>query len=262
MPCAKVEKYHGSPAIMVDGKPVPPMSVTIADWARVEPDTLRAYYRDLREAGIRMFYLTTDTRWNQPGNAEKGVPDGITRTVEKMKLLIEAVPDAYIMLRLNVSPPAEWVNAHPEELLTYSDGQPRQVICTSVGSSILDGMHSLCSEAWRRDGDAALKEYFDELETLPQFSNVIGFFLCAGGTSEWYYPQGLVNEDGTYGDFSEPFRRSFSAFLKKKYGTEEELRRVWKKPDASFEKPLIPTPAEQTYVTRADEEIASALQNW
>lgn len=262
MPCAKVEQYHGSPAIMVNGKPIPPMSVTIADWARVEPDTLRAYYRDLREAGIRMFYLTTDTRWNQPGDPEKGVPDGITRTMEKMKLLIEAVPDAYIMLRLNVSPPAEWVNAHPEELLTYSDGKPRQVICTSVGSSILDGMHSLCSEAWRRDGDAALREYFDELETLPQFSHVIGFFLCAGGTSEWYYPQGLVNEDGTYGDFSEPFRRSFSAFLKKKYGTEEELRRVWKKPDASFEKPLIPTPAEKTYVTRADAEIVEGLQNW
>ena len=81
MPKAKVERLKGAPTLTVDGVPVPPMSLTIAEWAPVEKETLRAYYRDLREAGIRIFYLTTNTRWNRPGNPEKGSPDGIARTV-------------------------------------------------------------------------------------------------------------------------------------------------------------------------------------
>ena len=45
------------------------------------------------------------------------------------------------MLRLTDSPPREWVNAHPEEQVTYSDGSHRKVICTAVGrKELIDGV--------------------------------------------------------------------------------------------------------------------------
>lgn len=252
MPKAVVERYHGSPAIMIDGVPYPPMTITV-------PISDKPYLHDLGEAGLKIYYIASNTAWNEPG--EDGQL-GLTKTVSAMKMLLEAVPDAYVMLRLNVSPPAEWVNSHPEEMLTYSDGSHREVICTSVGSSVLDGMHSLCSELWREDGEKALGEYFNALEKTPYFDRVIGFFLCAGGTSEWYYPQGLTCSDGAYGDFSESFRKEFSAFLRRKYGTEDELRRVWKMDDVTFENPVIPSVEERQFVSYADGKIQHALSAW
>lgn len=268
MPIARVERYHGEPAIMIDGKAYPPMTITV----QIRD---REYLKDLGEAGLKIYYIVANTPWNEPatdpdssrpaqwlaGNAEPW-QDGLTKTLADIEFLLDAVPDAYVILRLNVSPPAEWVNAHPEEMLTYSDGKPRPVICTSVGREILDGMHSLCSEAWRRDGDKALDEYFEALEKSPHYDRIIGFFLCAGGTSEWYYPQDLEPADGAYGDFSEPFRKEFERYLRAKYKTVEELRRVWGRPDASFEKPIIPTPADREFISRADEKIVKALRDW
>ena len=266
MPVARVERYHGEPAIMIDGKPYPPMTITV-------PIKNPAYLKDLGEAGLKIYYIEASTTWNNPGMKAPNVPfergdhkcplNGLQQTIRDLDMLMNAVPDAYVMLRLNVAPPTDWVNAHPEEMLTYSDGSHRKVICTTVGrGEVLDGMHSLCSDLWRRDADRALAEYFDALEKTPHFDRVIGFFLCAGGTSEWYYPQPLETEDGAYGDFSEPFRKEFEQFLRNKYGTEEELRRVWKRPEATFAHPLIPTREERAFVSAADEKIVKALREW
>ncbi len=250
---AKVESWRGEPAVTVNGVPYPPMTVTV-------PIRDPAYLKQLGEAGLKIYYVTADTRWNRPGDGTH--PSGPQRTLADLELLLTAVPDAYVMLRLNVSPPADWVNAHPEEMVTYSDGSHECTICTSVGGEPLDGMHSLCSEAWRRDGDAALAEYFGELERSPRFDRIIGFFLCAGGTSEWYYPSGLVRSSGAYGDFSEPFRREFERYLRAKYKDEETLRRVWKRPDASFAHPAIPDLSDRQYISEADSKIIGALRNW
>lgn len=260
---AKVERLNGEPAIFIDGVPYPPMSITIGSRPTMTLAQRKAYYRDLGEAGIKIYYITATTRWNNPGDPGKGIPDGLTATLNDLVALLESVPDAYAMLRLNVSPPPEWVNSHPEEQVKFSDGSSQRCICTSVSSrAILDGMHSLCSEAWMRDADKALADYFDELTASPCFRRVIGFFLCAGGTSEWYYPVPLCTKEGAYGDFSEPFRKSFEGFLRRKYGDVETLRRAWGRTDATFEHPIIPPPGERQFANDADEDIIKALREW
>jgi len=265
---AKVENYHGSPAIMVNGKPLPPMSITAFDvggHSKYGADTggKSVYFRKLGEAGIRLFYVKANTNWLQPGNQGKGVPSGVEDAVKEIRFVLDAVPDAWIMLRLTVSPPRDWVNAHPEEQVTYSDGSHRKVICTSVSrKEPIDGMYSLCSEAWRKEGDKAIEDFFQELAKHPECNRVIGAFLCSGGSSEWYYPDYLATSDGAYGDFSEPFRKEYERYLRGKYRTVEELRRVWRQPDATFERPTIPKLAERGHIGDADEKIKKALQNW
>ena len=262
---AHVEKYHGEMAMMVDGRPLPPMAVT------VRTQNLQ-YLRDLRQAGIRLFYINAMTSWNNPGGKNEDYPycegnppvkeNGLEYTLKGLNTLLEAAPDAYVMLRLNVAPPPAWVNSHPEEMLTFSDGSHRPVMVTTVARGVqLEGMPSLCSEAWRRDADAALREFFDALAPLPCFERVIGFFLCAGGTSEWYYPQGQETADGAWGDFSEPFRKQFERYLRAKYGTRERLREAWGIPDASFEKPLIPPPEARDAAVRCDMRIQADLNS-
>ena len=247
---------------MINGKPYPPMMMTVTESKNKDYRQCIDYLRKLGESGLRIFYVTASTRWNNPGHERDGIPAAITNTMKNIDVLLEAIPDAWIILRLNVSPSPEWVNNHPDEQLRYSDGKTRQTICTSVGMEIIDGMLSLCSEVWRHDADVALQEYFDELENFHHFDRIIGFFLCAGGTSEWYYPQGLETEEGAYGDFSEPFRREYEQFLREKYKTVQELRRVWKREDATFEHPIIPSPEDREFVHKADEKIIKALHDW
>lgn len=260
---AKVEDYHGAPAIMINGSVCPPMTITLRS-------TNRQYLKDLRAAGIRVFYINTMTNWNNPGGKKEDYPyadanrvlpeNGIEYTQRAMDALTEAVPDAYVMLRLNVAPPVSWVNSHPEEMVTFSDGTHRPVTVTTVARGMeLDGMPSLCSPAWRREAAKALDEYFDAITECAWFDRVAGFFLCAGGTSEWYYPQQLIAQDGAYGDFSEPFRQEFEAYLREKYGTEEALRKAWRIPDATFEHPLIPDLNARTVIEKADQDICADL---
>ena len=70
----------------------------------------------------------------------------------------------------------------------------------------------------------AIAEFYDRLDATPEGARVIGTFIAAGGTSEWYYPTCLRQLDGACGDFSEPFRREYGRYLREKYGTEENLR--------------------------------------
>ena len=207
---AQIERVGGVPTVVVDGAPLPPMSATV--WGRAAPapgrppltrDERHAYLRDLRAAGIRVFYLSALTRWPTLANegpwrpaGEEVCADGLQALLDDLDFLLGAVPDAYVMLRLDVSPSRDWVNAHPGEQVRFSDGSHRPAVCSTVGRRPLDGMFSLCSEAWRTEVEKGLADYFGELRHHPQFAHVIGVFLCSGGTSEWYYPIRLETDDG------------------------------------------------------------------
>ena len=263
VPCAKVSRHNGEPAVFVNGRPYAPMSMLVMDEWHPKSDTdQKAYWRRLADAGSRVFYVTCTTAWHKPANKEKGWPDGTDGAIAKIRQLLDAVPDAWIMLRLNVSPSAEWVEAHPEEMVTYDDGSHRKTICSSISGKAISGMLSLCSGKWRADGSCAIEDFIRRLDASDVSRRVIGTFLCAGGTSEWYYPIGMTTPEGRYCDFSEPFRREYERFLREKYGTVERLRKAWNRPDATFEKPLVPTPGDQVVVNGADSKILNALHSW
>ena len=261
-PVAKVERYHGEPAIMIGGKAYPPMMMTFWKRQATTDEWRRGYYQRLGAAGFRIFFTGAATDWLRPGDPAKRLPSGFESTVREAQMILDAVPDAYVVLRFNVSPPKDWVNAHPEEQIVFSDGKPRRCICTSVSKEPIDGMHSLCSGKWREEGDRALTDFFRKLDATPVGDRVVGAFLMAAGTGEWYNPQPLVNADGTYGDFSQPFRCEYGEFLRQKYGSVEELRRAWGREDATFENPLIPKPEDRTFAWKADERIVQSLHDW
>lgn len=246
-PRAEIADWNGAPAILVDGKPIPPMQMMVGrlGFERSETDQ-KAYYRKLRTAGFRVFYVACATNWLRPGDPKSGALDGVAAAIRDVRLLREAVPDALVMLRLVVNPPAEWVAAHPEEQITFSDGSHLSVtLHTSVGSDKLDGMFSFASEAWREEGGRAIISFLRAFDVSSEAEAVIGVFLSAGGTEEWYYPRlHLHGDDARYGDFSKPFMREYRRILKDRYKTEDALRRAWRNPAASFDTLTVPTHAE------------------
>ena len=181
MAIAKVENYNGAPALIIDGKPYPPMYATIRTINGEEMVIDEEYYKKLGESGIKVYFLICDTEW-----IKKGAFKLFSEEAEK---LLRAVPDAYIVMRKSMHAPPEWSEANPDETISYSDGKKKEakLWTESYRKDYPGGIYSFCSEKWRNDASAALTEIHNLVKASPYADRVIGYFFAAGGTSEWYY---------------------------------------------------------------------------
>ena len=206
---AEIKNHNGSPALFIDGKVYPPMTALIRTRKFDEFNVDADYYKALGESGIKVFYIVCDTLWL--------AKDAIEKFNEEATILLSVVPDAYIIPRISLHPTEEWMKNNPDEIVKYSDDRcvPTKMYMETF-QRIMDGMYSLCSEKWREDAGKALMETIEELMKLPCADRIAGFFLCAGGTSEWYYINPLdYPEDGAYGDFSKALKPNLKNTLKK-----------------------------------------------
>ncbi len=240
---AIIEMHNGSPAIKIDGIAVPPMFMT----SRSES---HQYYEDLGKAGIKVFYIECNTDWLNP--------DEFVTLDKRIGILLKAIPDANIILRVALHPPMQWIKDNPGELVTYSDGSNVTSdpgwLCSFYEEGV-PNVYSLASEKWRNDASAALIRFIGQVGLKFYGDHIIGYFLAAGGTSEWYSSAGTINrEKNIYSDLSESFRKDFSRILKENYKTEEELKKAWQDEDASFENPTIPD-LEAKYFIWVDDEV-------
>ena len=260
---ARIIRHNGEPAISINGEIFPPMAMTTKI---VKPD----YIHQLGKSGMRIFFLMANTRWLRPGKVwtdENGIthsePNGFEQFQNDAELLLAQVPDAYIIVRIGMHPPVEWMEKHPDDIVCYSDGKTiPAIIMSEVHSDHVPGQYSLCSQAWRQDGAVALQEFCDEVDTLPFADRVVGYFLAAGGTSEWYSVNNLTDlAANRYADTSVSFKREYSKILEKKYQTEEALREAWGKPDATFDNPYIPNNQERLY-SYVDGKILEGIRLW
>ena len=195
MAIAKVQNYNGSPALMINGKPYPPMYATIRTINGTEMVIDEEYYKKLGESGIKVYFLICDTEWIKKG--------AFKLFEEEAEKLLRAVPDAYIIMRISMHAPPEWCEANPDETLSYSDGKKKlaNLWTESYREDYPGGIYSFCSEKWRNDASAALTEIHNLVKASPYADRVIGYFFAAVGTSEWYYlTPFFYDEKVTYGD--------------------------------------------------------------
>lgn len=86
------------------------------------------YIKRLGESGLKVFFLMTNTDWLRPGRDytdENGIrqhePGGMEAFVRNAETLLAEVPDAYIIVRIGLHPPVDWMEANRDELITYQD---------------------------------------------------------------------------------------------------------------------------------------------
>ena len=248
---AEIINQGGRPAICASGTVYPPMMATIRtmeEGKRILFD--KEYFEALGKSGIRIFFLICDTLWLKPTALELFDTEA--------RALLAAVPDALIIPRMGLHPTNEWIDAHPEECLEYSDGERPPVHLFSESYETDLPMHySLCSDKWREDAGKALAETWQALMRLPYADRIIGCFLAAGGTSEWYYMHPVEDEENKRVlDHSEAFRRHFSRYLTERYGTDEALKKAWKNENATLENPPIPDYEAHYFASRVDYDCA------
>lgn len=267
MATTKILNYNGRPAIMIDGKPYPPMMATITTTKDNKRYLDEEYYKNLGKSGIKIFFVICDTEW--------AVPNAFEQFQLEAETILRAVPDAYLMLRIGLHPSPEWCEANPDETLCYSDGKKKPM---HLGTESLEqdypSMYSLSSQKWREEASKYLLELYDKIEALPYANRIAGYFFAAGGTSEWYYltPMQYTNKtkysdtggfdkvsdrdyEDVYADLSPAFQKEFSKYLKAKYKTEENLKKAWRDETASFEHPGIPGCEERYYIDGVDYDL-------
>ena len=148
--------------------------------------------------------------------------------------LIACDPRVRFKLYVAVYMPPDWCRKHPEELIVLDNG-----VDTLHGTPEHVRQPSLASEAWKKQMGEVMHRCIAMLRKSP-FADRIGYCRVRGGNSgEWnhygYHEKAFV-------DMSEPMRRAFSKWLKRRYGTAEDLQKAWEKPGVGFDSPeLLPT---------------------
>ena len=176
---AEIKNWNGRPAIVIDGKPCPPMMATIrtVNGSQIVFDD--EYFRSLGEAGIRIFFLSCDTIWLKP--------DALELFDREARALLAQVPDAYLIARMGLNPPNEWIREHPDEVFVYQDGtRPPWHLFTETYETDMPHYCLLCSSEWREDEGRALEETWKLMMELPYADRIVGCFLGAGQSMEWY----------------------------------------------------------------------------
>ena len=96
------------------------------------------YIKRLGESGLKVFFLMTNTDWLRPGRDfvdESGIKQhedsGMEAFVKNARTLLAEVPDAYIIVRIGLHPPVDWMEENKDELITYQDGSHEPAILAS-----------------------------------------------------------------------------------------------------------------------------------
>ncbi len=243
---AELRPYQGKPTIHLNGHPESPVFYALTDvpggrwsWEEVPQHNLRNFC----EAGIRLFQLDLFWEHLQPS------PDQFTLDIAKQQIqgALAACPDAAVVFRFHLNPPAWWLAQNPAELVAYEPGtlaqpfEPLRLSRLVQDDAGLPVRSSFASQKWRDDAGAMLARFCREFSKTKEGQRLIGIHVAAGVYGEWHQ-WGFIEHEA---DFSGPMERHFQQWLKEKYGTDEALRKAWNNPSASFETTTIPTPEER-----------------
>jgi hypothetical protein len=164
---------------------------------------------------------------------------------EQVGRFLRQVPNAYLVLRLYVCNPRNFARDYPDELLRFNDGSTQHFTRWYAETHFPPGERgypSFASEAWRQHTAEALYEYVTHVRRSDYAHHVIGYFVCGGGTEEWYY-WGDYDHAQYCLDFSPPMLRAFRDHLRRKYdGDVNKLRAAWRDRHADFATALPPNP--------------------
>jgi hypothetical protein len=228
---AEVRRHNGTPTLFLDGRPV----FYNANWltARPTPEGTKNAdsIRDFAKAGVHLIALDagTGTEWVGPSSTEPRTgPDGHFdfSTVEgRLRALLAEDPEALFHLRVYMEMGAWWNALYPGEREIADDGEPLN--------------QSYASAVWREQAKAYLGAFAGHLRSVGLLDRVIAWQVEAGICGEWI--KNVTSMTRRCGDFSEPMRRHFRAWLRGRYrGDAGALAAAWADPGVSFETADVP----------------------
>ena len=243
---AEIRPLNGKPTLYVNQQPELPFmyALTHVTGGRWSWEELPAHnLQRMGDAGIRLYQvdLWLEDIWKEK---EKRLDMNLAR--RQIRGVLDACPDAALVVRLHVNAPFWWNRAHPEECVQYADG-PVQDLPTGLPFNHEDGdilranRASLASELWRMEAGEKLREFCHRLAGTREGKAVIGIHISGGVYGEWH-PWGFIKQEP---DVSPPMQKSFRQWLKDKYGSDESLQKAWANTNFTLDNATVPDSSER-----------------
>lgn len=233
---SEVRTFKGTPALYVNGKLT--SQILAAPYVPGPAD-----FTDFTRAGISIFdiYLLFD--WKGPEQYD------FQKIDSKMDVYLKLKPDALFIPRVLLTPDDWWCTKFPEDITMRDDGTPAGMFGKPCHPS-------LASEHYRELSHKAMKAFLDHVEGK-YGNNIVGYQVGNGFGGEWlmfnsFWETRPGHKPPTkFGveDYSPPARREFRAWLRKKYGSEGNLRHAWHDEKVTFENADPPNERERYSTT-------------
>jgi hypothetical protein len=229
---AVVGRYHGVPTLLINGEPYNGMVYACYD-------PLLPVLRDFTQVGVRVFSVPgtpTEARFPPDGTWTASGSYDFSRMDQRIRLILEANPQAYFFPRLDLYTPVWWRAQHPDDLVTVDPGNGKPVpFRYGIG-----GAPSWASPTWRKDTVEGLRRLITHVESSAYADRCIGYHIASGISNEWFIwddrPRHLP-------DYSPANVAAFRQWLRAKYGTAGRLREAWGETAVTFDTAAIPPAA-------------------
>jgi hypothetical protein len=154
-----------------------------------------------------------------------------------MAKILDAIPDAQVIIRLNIQLSTEFLDANPGAWVTGANGeQVFQERFNRQFEGVPEHRPSWASIPWRNYVVTEIRDFIGYVAKQPYADNIIGINLSAGTTGEfdqWFGGEGWPGGNG--GDWSNHSVAHFRDWLREKYDNDEAaLRRAWNDLDITF----------------------------
>jgi len=228
---AEIKDLGGAPALFVDGNPELRLGIS-------NTGESAASLAEKFNTGIRL--VKTRTLWmgnpSLRGEFHAQI-DGSVQTI------LKAIPDARIILRLNIRPDKEFLEAHPESRVTGCNGETvfqdrfNRYFHYKEEKDLPLYRPSWASLRWREQCDADIRDALEYIAKQPYARQIIGVLFSIGHTGEfdqWFGGEGWPG--GVNGDWCKESHERFRDWLRAKYrGDVSAFRKAWRSESMSFE---------------------------
>lgn len=243
---ARVAPHQGRPTIFIDDQPCSPQiyALTHAFGGRWSWEEKPA--RNLRNfcgAGIRLYQvdLYLEDIWYAQGAALD-----IEKAQRQVRGVLDACPDAAVIVRLHTNAPYWWNEQHRDECSEYADG-PVDQQTYGPPRNLEDGdpdrplRASLASLRWRQEAGEKISEFCRRMADTPEGRRMAGIHVAGGVYGEWHYWGFIEHEPDTGPAMTQYFR----AWLRKKYPNDAALQQAWQTTAFNLDNATVPDTAER-----------------
>ncbi len=238
---AELKVHSGRPTIHINGVPQLPFFYALTHsfagrWSWEEPK--QRCLKEMTDAGVRLFQVDMyfEDIWHQDQ------PDlDIDLVRRQLGGVLNACPDAGIVLRIHTNAPFWWNEAHPEECCAFADGPADwrpgpDEWSHEAGDNERCLRASLASGVWLDEAGERLRELCRRLSQTPEGNSLIGMHVAGGIFGEWHYWGSVTHEPDT----GPAMTRYFREWLRATYGTDTTLRDAWGEPGVSLDTARVP----------------------
>lgn len=229
---AQIKYIDNSPKLFINGENTLPVFYGLSDIPGAGSNTYQAWknIRNFSKKGINIVCCDTGLHigWR------KSAPYDAEPVIEEVNGVLDANPDAGVIIRLHLNPPYWWLRDNPDELIKYQ--QPDGSIHGGTDNGEQDRLLrfdadenirvSFGSEKWKKEAGELLIATLNALQACDAGDRIIGIQVAYGLYGEWH----------NFGvDVSAPMKRKFKAYLRKKYGSDENLQVAWNDESVTLE---------------------------